>query len=263
MPRPKADQPLVRKLAQAFRAVGKLQRAGTNQARGYKFTRASDVFEAVRAELFSRDVLIIPNESTPEYVKIGESNGGEQITECRLAVSYVFRDTKEELPPILIHGAGRDVDDKAIFKAQTGAQKALLKRFGLIAEDADDPEWDGQRETGETLEDVAPRRVPRKAQPLKEFEIRALTEAMEANHKPLVDLYAKFSVMEIGRLKRGQFKDALAWASNGAGTLAPKPQAAPALQANLPLPKPVPPIELKIGNKSIEFTPDEKKAFSL
>ena len=186
MPRPKAEVPLVRKIAQAFKAVGKLPRAGVNKKRHYNWTRATDVFEAVRSELFSRDVLILPNEGKPEYVPIGATNGGEQMTECRLPVTYIFKDCKEELSAITINGIGRDVEDKALYKAQTGAQKALLKRFGLMAEETDDPEYDGNHDDaqpGETLDDVAPRRIPRREQPIREFEVNAFYEACDATQK--------------------------------------------------------------------------------
>ena len=142
MPRPKAQLPLVTKVARAFAAVGKLQRAGTNGR--YNWTRATNVLEAVRDNCFSQDVLILPNEGTPVYVDMGESNGSPQITECRLPVTYVFKDTKEELPPITINGEGQCTEGKALYKAQTGTQKALLKRFGLMAEEIDNPEYDGR-----------------------------------------------------------------------------------------------------------------------
>ena len=267
MPRPKAEVPLVRKIAQAFKAVGKLQRTGTNRSRRYKFTRATDVFEAVRLELLNRDVLIHIDEGTPEYVPVAETNGGEQMTECRLPVTYTFMDEKTELKPMRFNGAGRDVAGKELYKAQTGAQKALLKRFGLMAEEADDPEWDGaEAETGETLDDVAPRRVPRREQPIRDFEIHAIEDACVATAKTAPEisetLCARFKVSELAKLKRWQFKDALAWASNGAGTLAPKPQAAPPLQSSMPFPKAAPSSELKIGNKSIELPP-QKGSYAL
>ena len=168
--------------------------------------------------------------------------------------------------PMRFNGVGRDVEGKALYKAQTGAQKALLKRFGLMAEEADDPEWDGaEAETGETLDDVAPRRVPRREQPIRDFEIHAIEDACLATTKSAAEisetLCARFKVSELAKLKRWQFKDALAWASNGAGTLAPKPQAAPALQSKM-FPVPAPSSELKIGNKTVEI-PAQKNSYAL
>ena len=260
-PRPKAEVPLVRKIAQAFKAVGKLQRAGTNKLRRYKYTRATDVLEAVRMELLNREVLIHISEDKPEYMlNVATTNGGEQLNECRLPVTYTFMDEKGALQPMKFNGIGRDVEDKALYKAQTGAQKALLKRFGLMAEEADDPEWDESHETGESLDDVAPMRVPNSQKPVTPSQIRAFQDACANTSKSADEisgyLLTAHKVSTIAELKRGRpFTDAIRWASNGAGTLAPKPQAAPALQGSLPLPRTAPSFEMSVGGKRLEVQP--------
>jgi len=263
MPRPKTIVPLTDKIAQAFKAVGKLQRAGTNTKRHYKWTRATDVFEAVRLEFFNRGVLVIHDEGTPEYVAVAQSNGGEQITECRLPVKYSFKDATGEIGPFTVNGIGRDVEDKALYKAQTGAQKALLKRFGLMAEEVDDPEWDGsQAPAGETLDDAAPMRTPRKEQPLAAYQIENIREAMRNTGK--TDAQLSQAVASIGHAaqledtKKKYFKELFKWASDGRGTVAtPKLEAAPD-QGALPLRAARDPIQMKIGAKSIEFEPKDK-----
>lgn len=265
MSRPKIPVPLVDKIAQAFEAVGKLQRAGTNKTRRYKYPRASDVFEAVRGELFKRRVLICPNESVPEYIAIAQTNGGEQITECRLQMTYTFRDELEKLEPMVVNGVGRDVEDKALYKAKTGALKTLLKQIGLMAEEADDPEWDNQPadETGETLDDAAPMRTPRKEQPLAAYQIDAVREALGSTGKTDSELSevvaARFHAPELTDVKRKHFKELLKWASDGRGTIAavPKLQAAPD-QGALPLRAAGEAIQLKIGSKTVQFEPKDK-----
>jgi hypothetical protein len=262
MSRPKTPVPLVDKITQAFKAVGKLQRAGTNTKRHYKWTRATDVFEAVRLEFFNRGVLVIHDEGTPEYVAVAQSNGGEQITECRLPVKYSFKDATSEIGPFTVHGVGRDIEDKSIYKAQTGAQKALLKRFGLMAEEVDDPEWDGsQAPAGETLDDAAPMRTPRKEQPLAAYQIENIREAMQNTGK--TDAQLSQAVASIGHAaqledtKKKYFKELFRWASDGRGTVAPpKPQAVSA-QPALPL-RAAPPVEMRIGNQTVEFQPKDK-----
>jgi hypothetical protein len=263
MSRPKTPVPLVDKIAQAFKAVGKLQRAGTNTKRHYKWTRATDVFEAVRLEFFNRGVLVIHDEGTPEYVAIAQSNGGEQITECRLPVKYSFKDATGEIGPFTVHGVGRDVEDKALYKAQTGAQKALLKRFGLMAEEVDDPEWDGsQAPAGENpLDDAAPMRTPRKEKPLAAYQIDNIREAMANTGKTEEQLSQAVASIghaaELTQMKQKYFKELFKWASDGRGTVAPpKPEAVPA-QPALPL-RAAPPVEMRIGNKTVEFQPKDK-----
>jgi hypothetical protein len=260
---------IVDKLADVFKAVERLQRVGTNHGHKYPFTRATDVFEAVREGLFSRGVLILPNEDKPEYVAIATSNGGEQITECRLGVAYTFKDATGELGPFKVHGVGRDVEDKALYKAQTGAEKALLKRMGLMAEEVDDPEFDGQAETGkETLDDIAPPRLSRKDKPLIPGQISAIREGVANTQKSAEQLSQ--AVATIGRaevlekVQQRHFLKLLSWATDGQGTLnpAPKPQAAP-MQNALPLRAAPAPIEMKIGNKSISFEPKSATTFSV
>lgn len=262
MPRPKAQLSLVKKVAQAFRSVDKLQRRGRNATRDYPFTRASDVLAAVRDKLLSQNVLIHINEGEPQYVPAATSNGGEQITECRLPVTYTFMDETSELKPMRFNGIGRDVEDKSLAKAQTGAQKSLLKRFGLMVEDAD--EFDGDRDAGEEYDgtqellDTRPVGVEQKTVTTK--QLRAFNHACEATGKTgdeiLTYLFEKQGVAAVKDLGRNKpFTEALAWASSTPGQPTPKPQAAPALQGKLPLPNPAPSFEMRVGGKTLEVQP--------
>src|SRR5579862_9658611 len=145
MPRPKSEKTLAARVAAVLRGVKKLERKGHNAAGDYDYTRATDVFKAVRDRLFAQGILLLPDEGEPQYVPV-QTNGGETLTECRLPVTYTFWASKESsLPPLRCHGVGRTRDEKALYIAQTGAEKAFLKRIGLMAEKIDDPEFDGQR----------------------------------------------------------------------------------------------------------------------
>lgn len=265
MPRRKTDLSLVKKIAQAFKSVGKIQRNGKNTTRHYPFTRASDVLEAVRDKLLSQDVLIHIDEGEPQYVAVATSNGGEQITECRLPVTYTFIDEKDSLKPMRFNGIGRDVEDKSLAKAQTGAQKSLLKRFGLMVEDAD--EFDGDRDSQDQTDsaqemreaEAKPARAPRI---VTLPQIRAFNDACERTGKSQDEvsgyLLTAHRVSKLCDLGRGKpFTDALKWAARGAPelTLAPKPQAAAAQQGKLPLPNPAPSFEMRVGGKTIEVQP--------
>jgi len=266
MPRPRAEKPLAARVAAVLGAVKKLERKGHNSNGDYDYTRATDVFKAVRDRLFALGILLLPDEGEPVYVSI-PTNGGELLTECRLPVTYTFWESKDSsLPPLRCHGVGRTKDEKALYIAQTGAEKAFLKRIGLMAEKIDDPEWDGRQHseqygTGESLDDVAPLKGSKRKreQPIRDFEVAAIENACADTQKKPAEIAdvmcARFKVATVPELKRWQFKDALAWASNGAGTLAPKPQAAPALQGSLPLPRPAPSFEMRVGGKSVEVQP--------
>src|SRR5208282_1786929 len=93
---------------------------------------------------------------------------------------------------------------------------------GLIPDEIDDPEYDGEHQ-GET-----PARPARKRdQPIREFEVQNFEEACQATNKTpeqiLAEL-ARFQVSSITELRRRDFKQTIRWASNGAGTLAQNPR---------------------------------------
>ncbi len=267
-PRAKIEKPLIARVAAAFDSVEKLQRRGKNRTRRYPFTRASDVLEAVRHKLLGQGIIIHLSEGAPAYERnVTQTNGGESITECNLAVTYTFMSAKEELKPMTVNGVGRDVEDKSLYKAQTGAQKALLKRFGLIAEETDDPECDSQGEADEhnPFDEARPTRIPKK---VTDRQIACFDEACAAAGKSADEvsgyLLTEHKVASIAELGRGKpFTQAIVWASDGAGTLAPKPQAAPALQGSLGLKAAPQPIEMKIGNKAVSFQPSDRATFSV
>jgi hypothetical protein len=277
MGRPKLQKPLVDKIAEAFAKVEKLPRRGKNRTRDYPFTYASDVLDAVRADLLSRGVLIHISEDKPEFVPVAQTNGGEQLTECRLGVTYTFLDSKEKLDPMRINGVGRDVEDKSIYKAQTGAQKALLKRFGLMAEETDDPEFDVSHicdtyHPSETVDQAqamreAEQRAPKPAKTVTIAQIHTFSDACRETGKSQDEvsgyLLTAHQVSKLADLGRGRpFTQALTWAKQqpGALALAPKPQPAPAMQSKLPLP--APPIEMRIGNKTVTVEP-QKGSYAL
>jgi ERF superfamily len=267
MGRPKLQKPLVDKIAEAFAKVEKLQRNGSNATRGYKWTRASDVLAAVRADLLNRGVLIHINEGKPEYERnVAQSNDGEPITECNLPITYVFMDSAGELKPMTINGVGRDVEDKALYKAQTGAQKALLKRFGLMTED-DEPEpeneLDASTDGAQEMREAEARKPPKQPKTVTITQIRAFNDACRDTGKSQDEvsgyLLTMHQVSKLADLGRGRpFTQALAWANQKPPSLAlaPKPQPAPAMQPRLPLPAPA--IELRIGNQTVTVEPKTK-----
>lgn len=270
MSRPKNPVPLITAVARAFKGVEKLARRGKNKARRYPFTYASDVLEAVRDRLLGQDIIIHMTEAEPRYERnITQTNGGESITECNLAVTYTFMNALEKILPMTVNGVARDVEDKALYKAQTGAQKALLKRFGLMAEETDDPEFDHQGEpAGETLDDVAPLRGPKVPKVVTERQIVAFNEACvnagkteQEKSEYLLQTHKVASIAELGRGK--PFTQAIVWASDGKGTLEPpKPQAVPG-QGTLPLRTAPQPIEMKIGNQTVTVEQKNRATFSI
>jgi hypothetical protein len=247
MSRPKNPVPLVTKIARVFASVERLQRKGTHE-RGFRYTRAHDVFELVRGKLLAAGILVCPVESPAVYVPY-QTNGGETWTECRLQVTYTFQDALSKLdPPLVINGCGRSIGEEALEIAQTKAQKALLKRFGIMADEQDD----APQPTGETTDDAHPAGPSsRDDKPVTMPQIqvfkKACVESGRTDDEIMTYLFHEHHVTGIQHLSRGKpFTEAMRWAARKP---APKPQAVP-LQGSLPLPKPAPSFEMKVGGRT-------------
>jgi len=253
MSRPKKAQSLHEKVCEACKAVGIVPKRGCNEK--YRYQKASDVAAVFRQQLFTRGVILRQNEQEPKFQTI-ETNGRVPILHCSIGVEFTLTDGKETIGPDVKHGEGWDSEGKSVYKAQTGATKYYLRGLGLIPDETDDPEYDGEhQDAGEQ----PTKRTRKTDQPIREFEVNAFQEACAATGKTLADvgnmLLQNFHISFIAELKRKHFKTAIRWAMHDFGTPSPKPQAAPAFQASLPLPKPAPPFEMKIGGKTETVQP--------
>jgi len=96
--------------------------------------------------------------------------------------------------------------------------------------------------------------------PVTATQIRTFNAACEISHKTTDEisayLFHEHQVTGLKDLRRGKpFTEAIRWASAGPDALAPKPEAAPALQGSLPLPKPAPSFAMRVGGKVLEVEP--------
>lgn len=83
----------------------------------------------------------------------------------------------------------------------------------------------------------------------------AATGKTEAQLSEMVGAIAKVAKLE--DVKQFHFRELFKWATDGQGTIStPKPQAV-ATQSALPLRAAPAPIEMRIGNKSIQFQPKD------
>lgn len=158
-----AELEFTKKLTAALDAVKPVGKKGTNKFQNYKYRKAEDVAEAFRHELFSRGLVLIPDEESPEYSDVLTKDGGT-MTECRLKVHYKIKDGGYT-EVIDRHGVARDNGDKALAKAQTAAEKSFLTHFGLLPVAQMDPEADTSvdrafAEREELPEPPAPRDLP-------------------------------------------------------------------------------------------------------
>ena len=131
---------LVEKLSEACDAVGGVEKKGRNETQNYAYVKAADVAKAIRHELFSRGVMILPHEHKPEWREF-QTMKGTTMRECILQVTYRITDGSSEMF-MSAYGVSMDTGDKAIYKAKTGALKYFLRGLGLIPDEKDDPEMD-------------------------------------------------------------------------------------------------------------------------
>jgi hypothetical protein len=127
---------LAQRLALIAGAVGYVQKKGFNKVQSYKFVREADLVDAVRPLLALAGVVMLPNVVWQERIEIPTKSGTTGL--CRIQVEYDITDGVDHLK-VKVMGEGADNQDKASYKAMTGAQKyAIYKTFQIAT--GDDPE---------------------------------------------------------------------------------------------------------------------------
>lgn len=125
------------RLIEACRSVQGMTRAGDNGE--YKYLRILDIANALRNELFSRGLLLIPNDLEQKSQSFQLAQADRWLTEVTVKTEFVITDGHRR-KRYSAFGTGRDMDGKALAIAQTAALKSFLKRMGLIFGEKDDPE---------------------------------------------------------------------------------------------------------------------------
>ena len=161
---------LAANLADACATVSGVLKKGNNGA--YTYLRILDVANALRDELFSRGIVIIPSDVECNLEMFESDVAGRRITEIRVKTEFTVTDGRTE-KVYAAYGVGRDMDGKALFAAQTGALKSWLKRLGLIFGDRDDPEVE-QKAAPEPLDEELPRQKLAQAR----YQARAWSAAL-------------------------------------------------------------------------------------
>lgn len=131
------------KLVEVMASVDRVGKNGTNASQGYKYAQAADVYDAVRAELARRFVLLVPRLDKVEFQDVPTKAGGV-LKLCTWGGAFDFTDAETgEVLSVKAFGQGSDSGDKAGYKAITGATKSVLVQMFLIPT-GDDPENEGK-----------------------------------------------------------------------------------------------------------------------
>jgi hypothetical protein len=129
---------LAAKLVEVMAAVKRIPKNGYNDFHKYHYALEADILEALRDELATRNVLLIPSVTGRSRDQVGEK--GQVVTHLDMAFTFLDADTGEEITRAWL-GAGADKEDKGAYKAMTGGEKYFLLKTFMIPT-GDDPEAD-------------------------------------------------------------------------------------------------------------------------
>ena len=142
---PKTGSPVAIALLSVLKSDLYVQKAGMNREQNYRYAAETDFLEAVRPKLAAAGVVMTPSYEVIETHE-GATKAGTPNVRITLAGTFTFThaETGDTLNVVTI-GQGVDTQDKAAYKAMTGALKYALRQTFLI-ETGDDPEKDSPEE---------------------------------------------------------------------------------------------------------------------
>lgn len=212
---------LVKKIAAIAATVPQIAKQGHNEAGGYDFIRAVDLFDAVRIKLFEAGILIVPiserSARSNPYLSVTGDITDEWVTE----INYRITDGRESLD-CTAHGLGQDHGGKALYMASTGAKKDLLKSIFLMAGVEDDAESAENTERipptlAEKLDDLERQFGPdMREHPIDRIKVNAWMSACRKtgySNKAQKAFLKTCGVEKISDLKRKDFDRAIKWAT--------------------------------------------------
>lgn len=163
---------IAQRLLEACAAVPPIVKKG--EADQFNYLRILDLANALRGELSSRGLILIPNDLECEEKRFKSDIPGRYYTEARVKTEFTVTDGRSR-ESFSSYGSGRDMDGFALSIAQTMAIKSWLKRLGLIFGEKDDAEIE---QSAAPLARVAKANTPREAERLDQYKERAWAEAI-------------------------------------------------------------------------------------
>lgn len=128
---------LVAKIAEVVAEVAPVTKDGKNTQQHYDYVTEAKVKASLRNLLSARGIAIIP-----EYQIVDrwdtKTSRGKLLNYVAVQGTFVITDGKETIKGTM-PGIGMDIGDKAVYKAETGAQKNFLMQLTMLTTD-NDPE---------------------------------------------------------------------------------------------------------------------------
>lgn len=131
---------LVQKIAKVQAGLPpEIKKEGYNAKQGFHYVTEAQVKKLIRNPLAILGVIIVPKyEVTNEWTETTRKGG--QMHYASVLGTFELRDGNESIMGSM-PGTGMDMADKAVYKAETGAQKNYLMQLFMIST-GDDPERD-------------------------------------------------------------------------------------------------------------------------
>jgi len=133
-----APSGLITKLAAIMAAIERIPKRGHNDFHHYDYATEADIVSAIRHELASRHVMVLPAITGTSRDAVGDK--GSVLTTLTMEFTFIDGETGETITRTWI-GTGTDKEDKGAYKAMTGGEKYFLLKTFLIPT-GDDPERD-------------------------------------------------------------------------------------------------------------------------
>lgn len=127
---------LIAKLAAVMQAIERIPKRGRNDFHKYDYATEADIVSAIRSELATRQVMLVPAITGMQRDPVGEK--GSVLTTLTMEMTFHDGESGETLMRPWL-GAGTDKEDKGAYKAMTGGEKYFLLKTFLIPT-GDDPE---------------------------------------------------------------------------------------------------------------------------
>lgn len=192
------------RMIEAMKRIEAIEKKGHNSVQGYYFVRSADVANEVRKALielhigFNYDVL-----DTQHWERSTKSGGTMQLCQLTVQVTFTDMETGQTVSSRVI-GWGSDTDDKAPYKAMTGALKYALRMNFMIPDEAADPEVEQEKKNDDST--------------LTEDDRTDIAKALRFYNVPKEDLAAwMLTTMQLDsttKIKRSKLQSVILWIQN-------------------------------------------------
>ena len=148
---------LIKALLEVQKTIGGVQKGGNNEFKNYKYAKLEDYYNACKSALNEQGIIVYESVVEHSIVEGRVSSSGSQQHCATVMIELTMIHKDGGSITIKACGEGQDDQDKATYKAITGARKyAIAMAMNLVT--TDDPEKDepsGNRRPASSSEPVS------------------------------------------------------------------------------------------------------------